>query len=236
MPEGYKRLLSAHGIDLYRKNNLFVQVVSLDRASIRLIHGGITQRKSNDGVWAGISSRFRFRLLALYWRYMRQYPGAFSVINGAFWRVGQNPAELALPLKIDNEVLTEGFMYSAIPQRVNMLEIWNGHAEINELTRDSFYGSTAPDIIGGRNFNANLRKMSFTGRTMIGVSIGGEKAYIFSSKSARQNEGYKVLHLFGANKVIQLDSGGSSQMIANGIMLVHSSRAIPQVIAIFSKK
>lgn len=238
IPDGYRRLRYGNGVSLYRKNAIFVQVVNLDHgASVQLLHGAVTDWRPGRGVWGGNDAKFKFHRLLVYWRYIRQrFPGAFSVVNGAFWKVGQEPATLALPLKAGGEILTEGFMYNAIPQRVNMLEIWEDHAEINELNKDAFYSSDAPFIIGGRNFNANLRKMSFTGRTMVGVSAGGETLYILSSRSARQNEGYKILRKFGADRITMLDSGGSSQMIAGGITLVWSSRSIPQVLAVIGAK
>jgi hypothetical protein len=236
IPSGYRLIRKAQGVKLYRGGAHYVQVVRLDQgARVSLLHGVVSSWGTGKGVWGGNDARFKFKSLSVYWRWCKIYmPGAWSVVNGAFWKVGQSPATLALPLKAGGTILTDGFMYNAIPQRVNMLEIWDQRAVIRGLDRNAFYDSWAPFVIGGRNFNASMRRLSATGRTMIGVNQAGNTVYIFSSRAARQDFAYNILRRFGASNITQLDGGGSSQMICQGNALVRSSRAVPQVVAVTS--
>lgn len=233
----FRLMAKGTGIELYRHKYRLVQVIHLDQgARVHLLHGGIKAQRPGAGVWGGDDPKFIFRPLATYWRWLRaEYASAaFSIVNGMFWRVGENPTRFALPVKTNGVIISTGFDISYVDRgKALMLELFGDHADIRDLTRDELYNSPAADIIGGLNSQASRRKMDYTGRTMVGVDESGHTLYLFSSVRARQNEGFAVLkRYFGAVNVIQFDGGGSSQLMVRGKTLVRSTRAIPQAIAV----
>ena len=90
--------------------------------------------------------------------------------------------------------------------------------EIIDLTKDTLYSSSAPDIIGGLTEDANKSAKKSVGRTFVGVQDRDqdqqyETVLIFSTKTARQEDAGQVLKDFGADKVMMLDGGDSTQLI-----------------------
>jgi hypothetical protein len=118
-----------------------------------------------------------------------------------------------------------------------MLELWSGHAFIRELTQESLYDSTAPNIIAGLTEDANKRAKFYVGRTFTGIDDGNrdgvyETVLIFNTLSARQVDAARVLKGFGADKVMMLDGGGSAQLLCQGDAYVSSERFVPQAVAV----
>jgi exopolysaccharide biosynthesis protein len=64
--------------------------------------------------------------------------------------------------------------------------------------------------------------------------------FILTSPGKTQGDAAKILKAFGAEKVMMLDGGGSTQLIIKGIDFVSSSdptpRTIPQAIGVFEGK
>jgi hypothetical protein len=57
---------------------------------------------------------------------------------------------------------------------------------------------------------------------------------IFNSKISRQIDAASVLQAFGADQVMMLDGGGSTQLICQNEALIKSDRPIPQAIGVVS--
>lgn len=236
---GFKKIREVEGVGLYRRGYLLVQVVNLERARLVLAHGGIKVPRIGKGVFGGDDPKVGFRSLRVYWRALRIQHGErlFSLVNGMFWRVSENPARLTMPVKIDGKMITDGFDVMTYIERgkASMLELYQDRAVIQPLSGESLYTSKAPDIIAGLNWTASRRKMDYTGRTVIGVDESGKTVFILSSGRARQNEAKKALRDdFGAAESMMLDGGGSSQLMVVGHGMVYSSRAIPQVVGVVS--
>jgi hypothetical protein len=97
--------------------------------------------------------------------------------------------------------------------------------------------STAPNIIAGLSEDANKKKKNFTGRTFIGIDdsdLDGdyETILVYNTLTARQIDAAEVLRNFGADKLMMLDGGGSTQLTCKGEPIVESERLIPQALGI----
>jgi hypothetical protein len=55
---------------------------------------------------------------------------------------------------------------------------------------------------------------------------------VFNTSSARTSDAGKALKRFGAEKVMMLDGGGSTQLICKGKPVISSDRLIPQALAV----
>lgn len=107
------------------------------------------------------------------------------------------------------------------------------------LTKKALYASTAPDIIAGLAEDAGRHPNSSPGRTFVGIDDRDhDKRYetilIFNSKAATAPRAADVLRGFGADKVMMLDGGDSTQLICRGrpYLQSESSRAVPQMLAV----
>lgn len=246
-PPGFELLLSERGVWLYRRLYRsgapdFVQVVDLSQgAGVRLLHAPLAEPRPQKGVWGGPDPRFGLRSLEAYWQEAAaSSPYAFCVANGQFFYMPETPTRLALPLKMDGVVLTEGFGYPQYePKQRLMLELWAGHAAIHSLTQEALYASTAPDILGGLAEDANKRARSAVGRTFVGVEDRdgdgrSETLYVLNTSIASQVDAAGALREFGARQVMMLDGGGSTQLICRGQEYVASERPIPQALAVLA--
>jgi len=228
---GYKLLKHSPGVYLYRNGAIYIQKIHLDQgAKLSFAHGGMPK-----------PGRFKFHQLRVYWRYLKSVwygDDLFSVVNGAFWKVGENPARLALPLKIHGVIYSRGFDSTSYINRDKALlfQLRDDNAEIIDFVHpDQLDYLTAHSIIGGLNWQARRRVMEYTGRTIIATGDEGRTVYILSTRQARQNQANKILKDdFGADRIMMLDGGGSSQMICRGTGYVITGRALPQVIGVVS--
>lgn len=244
VPEGFHLVRSAPGVKLYRKdypkgNPDFVQVIDLSQgAQVKLMHGTITDLQAGEGDDGGSDPRFKSHSLEKFWQdFSISHPSAFCVTNGQFFYMPEEPTRIAFSLKIDGVVVNDGWGLAQFPGNKLMLELWPDHANISEFTRDGFYQSAAPDVLGGLTERANKNAKKYVGRTFIGIDdrdVNGyfETLMIFNTLSARQVDASKVLRDFGAAKVMMLDGGGSAQLICEGESYVSSDRYIPQALGI----
>ncbi len=244
-PPGFSLISSIYGIEMYRKdysggNPDFVQVVDLSLgASIQLMHGGIAGSGRGKGVFGGPSAKIEYRSIESYWNELEEQnpETAFCVTNGQFFFMADNPTRLSLPIKRDGKIVSEGYAANDFPGETLIFEIWSDHADIRELTRENLYGSTAPNIIGGLTAEANKRAKQSTGRTFVGVDDRNrdglfETILVFNTKTATQAGAAEVLTSFGADKVMMLDGGGSTQLICQDTTYIASGRPIPQAVGI----
>jgi hypothetical protein len=246
IPEGFYLISSAAGVSLYRKDYPggspdFVQVVELDAgAKIIALHGDIHERRPGKGAYGGDDAQIMSQSLQKFWSQLsNEYGDAFCTLNGQFFYMKESPTRLPFPLKVANEIVSDGYGLNEFPDKKLILEIWPDAVNIRELTSDSLYSSTAPDIIGGLMQTANKRSDHYVGRTFVGTDdrdLDGtfETFLIFNSKISRQVDAAGVLQAFGADQVMMLDGGGSTQLICQGETLIKSDRPIPQAIGVIS--
>jgi hypothetical protein len=244
IPPGFHQIDSAVGIELFEKaypggSPDYVQVLDLSQgASLKPMHGSITDPGAGKGSYGGNDAHFRSKSLGAYWQELRtQEPSAFCVVNGQFFYMLEYPTRLPFPLKIDGQILTDGYGILDFPDQKLMLELWPGKADIAPLSKEALYASTAPDIIAGLTEEAPKAKKRYTGRTFIGLT--GDNAQgtfdtllVFNTQTARQVDAASVLKSFGAQKVMMLDGGRSTQLLCRGKSYIYSDRLLPQAIGI----
>ena len=252
IPPGFELVEFDVGTELYRKeypgwNPDFVQVVNLSLgAQIKLFHGPVSDPGRGNGAYGGDNPSFQRQPLSEIWNeFSESTPYAFCLTNGQFFVDEINgqvidPTTLAFPLKTDGEYVSDGYGIGEYPDQKLMLELWDDRADIVPLTERDLNSSTAPNIIAGLAGDADKSPMALTGRTFMGIDDRDqdgryEIVLIFNSKTATQTNAAQVLADFGADKVIMLDGGGSSQLICNGTDRVSSTRTIPQSIGVISR-
>jgi hypothetical protein len=241
-PEDFYLVTSSIGTRLYRKdyaegNPDFVQVIDLtDGAGIELQHGGIAKPGTDRGEYGNDNPKFFSQRAKNYWTDARsESDKPFCVTNGQFFFLPEYPTKLAYPLKIDGQIISDGFGTDHYPWQKLMLEIWEDRVNIRRLSRWALEKSTAPDILAGLSEDANKKAKFYTGRTFLGIDDRDndkyfETVYIFNSLTARQVDAASVLREFGADEVMMLDGGGSTQLLCQGVELVKSDRLVPQAI------
>jgi hypothetical protein len=246
IPPGFALVRSDTGVALYEKNYSggspdFVQVVNLDQGAVlKPLITSISDPRQGKGVYGGSDSRFRSQSLSAYWgQFSATYPTAFCVANGQFFYMKEYPTRLPFPLKIDGEIVTDGYGIKDFPDQKLMLELWPGRANITPLSKEALYTSTAPDIIAGLTEDAPKQKKRYTGRTFVGLDdLDGNGYYetllLITTKTARQIDAAEVLRSFGADKVMMLDGGGSTQLSCQGDSYIFSERILPQAIGILA--
>ncbi len=244
VPPGFYLVSEDHGVRLYRKDYSggkpdYVQVVDLGQgASLRLVHGDMGEPRVGKGMFGGDDYRFQYQSLQQFWRQaVAADEKTFCVLNGQFFYMPETPTRLAMPLKVAGQTLTTGFGYPQYDGEELMLELWPDEARISDLTQRSFYISSAPDIIAGLTEVANKRAKYAVGRTFVGVSdrdSDGVSAtvLVLNTLSATQAHAAQVLRDWGAESVMMLDGGGSTQLYCRDGWKVQSERLIPQAIAV----
>lgn len=246
-PDGFRLIDSGLGVQLFTKDYPggspdFVQVVDLSQgARLELMHGDITELRPTKGSFGGPDPRMTSPALQTYWQRTSSDPYAFCVTNGSFFYMPEYPTRLAFPLKVDGKMITEGWGIQTYPEQKLILEIWKDRADIQPLSQEVLHRSTAPDIIGGLTEDANKRAKYAVGRTFVGVDDRDqdgirETIFILNTQTASQNSAAAVLRSFGADQVMMLDGGGSTQLLCKSGWHIRSDRPIPQAIAIYAAK
>lgn len=243
VPEGFQLLDSAPGIQLYKKDYPngspdYVQVIDLDAgAQLKLLFGQITEPRPNRGSYGGPDPRMTSPALQTYWQQVLETDAeAFCVTNGGFFYMPEYPTRLAFPLKVDGKMITEGWGIKTYLEQKLILELWPDRADIRPLSADSLYHSEAPNILGGLTEDANKRAKYAVGRTFVGIADYDrnnryETVLILTTRTALQSSAAAVLRDFGAEKVMMLDGGGSTQLLCKSGWHIRSDRPIPQAIA-----
>ncbi len=243
-PSGFQLVSSGEGVWLFRRDYPngtpdFVQVADLSKkAGIMLMYANIIQPREGRGVYGGDDPRFSLQPLDMFWEEaLMVNERTFCVSNGSFFYMPETPTRLAFPLKVDGKPITDGFGILTYPGQKVMLELWDDHADIRELSWENLHGSDAPDIIGGLKEDANKRAKFAVGRTFVGIADNDhdrryETVMILNTSTAVQAEAAETLKEFNADKVMMLDGGGSTQLICQGSDIISSDRLIPQAIAV----
>jgi hypothetical protein len=245
--EGFNLLMSSLGAALFQKeyaggNPDFVQVVDLSEgAKIKLMYGQIQELRTGLGVYGGNDARLVSHTIQHYWDELSGFfKDAFCVTNGQFFYMREYPTRLPFPLKVDGQLLSEGYAKNEFPGQKLILEIWNDRADIVALNEENLLHSTAPDIIAGLTEDARKSPEKFVGRTFIGVSDKNrdglyETVLIFNTQTARQVDAANILRSFGAIKVMMLDGGSSTQLICRDKPYITTDRLIPQAIGVIAR-
>jgi hypothetical protein len=247
LPDGFQLIDSALGVQLYRKDYPggspdFVQVIDLSQgARLELMYGDITEARPTKGSFGGPDPRMTSPALQTYWQRTSADPYAFCVTNGSFFYMPEYPTRLAFPLKVDGQLVTEGWGIQTYPEQKLILEIWKDRADIQPLDKDALYTSSAPEIIGGLTEDANKRAKYAVGRTFVGVADGDEDGVdetilVLNTQTALQTGAASVLRAFGAEQVMMLDGGGSTQLLCKSGWHIRSDRPIPQAMAVYAAK
>ncbi len=154
---------------------------------------------------------------------------AFCVTNGLFFYMPEYPTRLAFPLKVDGTIVTDGWGVQTYPGQKLMLELWDDHADITALSprspeqldrpkpdrRADRRSQQAHQILG----RAHLRRRGRPER-----SRQLETVLVFNSSSSLQSGAAEVLRSFGADKVMMLDGGGSTQLLCKSGWYIRSDR------------
>jgi hypothetical protein len=244
-PESFYLVAAAEGVALYQRdspggNPDFVQLVHLNQgATVQLRHGSIAEPGAGQGAYGGDNPFFFTQTLEDVWGdFSVQHPDAFCLSNGQFFSVPAAATRLPFPLKIDGNVVSDGYGINQFPDHQLMLMMWPDRADIVPLSEAALYSSSAPNIVAGLSEEASGRRPNWpTGRTFVGV--GGlrpdgmyETILIFNSRIARKTDAAGALRSFGAQKVMMLDGGASTQLICQGKSYIGPGRRIPQTIAV----
>ena len=207
-------------------------------AEVKLLHGPVAEKRQGRGAYGGDDPSLLSRSLKQFWNdFASNYANPFCVVNGQFFYMPESPTRLPFPLKVDGRIVSDGFGKDQFPGQKLMLELWPGRADIVPLSSEALYGSTAPDIVAGLAEDAHKAIKKYVGRTFIGlVDKDGnrklETVLILTTRTARQVDAAEVLRDFGAQKVMMLDGGGSTQMICQDKPYISSERLIPQALGV----
>ncbi|MGB9639414.1 MAG: phosphodiester glycosidase family protein [Anaerolineales bacterium] len=243
-PEGFVLIRASIGVQLYRKDYTsgtpdYVQVIQLKRgAEIRLLYGGISPTAMEPGVFGGLDARFYSRSIEQYWEDILSVTSrAFCVTNGEFFNMYEYPTRLPFPLKVNGVILSGGYSKGEFTEERMMLEIWLDQVDIQPLTKLNFQNSSAPNILSGLLETSRKSPDKYVGRTFAGVKDQEgdgifETLLIFSTQTARQADAAQTLRDFGAQKVLMLDGGSSTQLLCQGKSYIKTDRLIPNAIAV----
>jgi hypothetical protein len=244
IPAGFKLIRSENGVELYKKdysggNPDYVQIVNLRQgAKIVLLHGSISSPGSGKGMFGGDDPRILSQSLKSYWQELSsEYDRPFCVTNGQFFYMKESPTRLPFSLKVDGTIVSDGYDAKNFTGQKLMLELWDSYARIRPLTRQALYSSSAPNIVAGLDQSARKAIDHYVARTFIGLVDRNrdgrhEIVLIFNTLTARQKDAAQVLKEFGADQVMMLDGGGSTQLLCQGQDIIASERLIPQVLGI----
>lgn len=230
VPPGFRRIDSAQGVTLWRKNREYVQIVSLqDGAILHLLHGTMIP---SDGA----GTNFSRKSIRDWWTdWSTQERSAYSLINAQFFNTN-NPAKspLAFSTKIDGIVYAGYGDASEYPGRKLLLRLGAQSATVEPYDDDagSLYQYEEDNIIVGLRPDASKAGNVRRGRTFVGTTHDGN-ILIFTSPAATQRYAHRILLAFGAARstVLMLDGGGSTQFVHDGTLLIPTNKTDAQSLA-----
>jgi hypothetical protein len=209
IPTGFYQIKAVPAVTLYKKDypsgySDYVQVINLSHgASLKLLHGTITDPGYGKGVYGGDNPSFTRQTLQQIWSdFSSSYSNAFSVTNGQFFSTNSFPSTpLAFPLKAKGMIISDGYGIDEYINQKLMLELWSGYADIRPLTKSDLYNSSAPDILAGLSEGADKGPSNYTGRTFVGIiddNFDGyyETVLIFGSAHSTQYGASQILKDF----------------------------------------
>ena len=241
---GFLPLLVEPGVTVYARvepENApaeFVQVIDLDAgASLFFWHGTVVRPGTGEGAFGGANPFFNRHYMSTIWE---NVDGAVCISNGQFFLntsqgLTVDPTALAFSLKRNGRVVSEGYSRYAYRPYRQLLEIGADGARIRPFRVRALYGAHAGDAIVGLDEHAPVRASQALGRTFLGV--GGASRYgwhqqvlIYNGVAASQAQAAATLRAFGADDVIMLDGGNSTQLRCGGQDYLFRARSLPQAI------
>ncbi len=256
IPPEFKLIETGKGVKVY--SNLtgdYIQTVDLtENAGIVFLQG----ERVGDGVpaaYGGINPQFQRQSLGEFWQNLNQRYGSrsFSVCNGQFFK-GGDPTELAFPVQTEGKIVSTGYAgIEEFPNEKVIFGVNNQTAEIIAFSENSNFENThfpyQEAIVGIFKRGAIEPKEWYSKdplierpRTFLGVADfnldnQNETILILTSEGKTQVGAAQLLSEFGANQVMMLDGGGSTQLNIQGKERLSStdspSRMIPQAIGVF---
>jgi hypothetical protein len=253
VPAGFNRMLEGTGVIIYRNDNYngygstaYVQTIALKRgASVELLHGGVVDPGAGQGRYGGDNPTIHRTSLEDAWN-ANASANAFCIVNGAFFNPKMSPnTHLSFPLKKDGVLVSGGGDPNLHNGKILMLELWPNRANIRPLTKAALESSSAPDIVAGLAEDFPKGQVD-DDRTFVGIDNADgdpnniyETILIFSSNQARRYnaqppDASETLRAFGADKIIQFDGGGSTQLkcLNDPPYLTGDGRGLPQTILV----
>lgn len=248
-PEEFTPAAAAPGVHVYHRHGdagglEYVQIVDLGAgARLEFLHGPIADPGIGRGMYGGNNPSLGRQFLAAIWQAQPAgYPSALCLSNGQFFLDTRNgawvdPTELAFPVKSDGVILSDGYERWKFRSQKVMLEIWpGGWATISPFSGFALYNSTAPQIMVGLSESARVRSFEELGRTYVGLVDGDrdglrEILLLYSATAATQPSAVATLRAFGADEIMMLDGGGSTQLLCEGESYIFRARPLPQTIA-----
>ena len=247
IPSEFNEIVSKSGVTVYKKNYSggmpdYVQVINLNKgAEIKLLIGSIADEGIGEGAYGGNNPSINRESLSNAWEnFSTKEENAVCITNGEFFSTNKYPTTLAFPVKTDEKEI-DGYGDYEYPNQKLVLEVYDDYAKMsnfygnmNNLSNNFIVGLTED---ADKGFNEKEKKNTYTARTFIGICDTDNDGYaedilIFNSSYARQTDASEVLKNFGAEKVMMLDGGGSTQLICEGNSFIASSRTIPQTIGV----
>ncbi|WP_159784766.1 phosphodiester glycosidase family protein [Sodalinema gerasimenkoae] len=188
----------------------------------------------------GVSVSIDPQPIQVHWQDLEERWGdrAFSVTNGQFF--GSQPLQLAFPLKADGIIYSGGYAgLGEYPGEKKMLMIQGQQAQILPFPEVGYpenpLFSPIPNLLVGLDEWADKGIKRAVGRTFIGVGDRNqdgtsETLWIFNSPAATQLRAARVLRALGAQEIMMLDGGGSTQLVVQGIERLRSRDRTPRAI------
>ena len=234
--------------------NNHVITVNLDAGGVvNLLHGAVTEPKYGKGIFGGPEAKLSFVGMDPYYKELAKKAKASSgkpvcVINGSFflWNgpAGVPVPTLNLPLKANGKVITEGWMsapFNSDEGEKLLLHIWPGKVKWTALSKEAFYGSDAPDIIGVFSWDAPREGRNPRQRTFIGLGNPDAEGYFRQIVLYVHGDGITTKGMekemeelgFSEENILMIDGGGSTQIICGDGSRLVTGRPIPQAFGIF---
>ncbi|NMG61203.1 hypothetical protein E1H12_22495, partial [Geitlerinema sp. P-1104] len=188
----------------------------------------------------GVSVAIDPQPIQVHWQDLEEHWGdrAFSVTNGQFF--GSRPLQLAFPLKADGIIYSGGYAgLGEYPGEKQMLIIQGQQAWILPFPEVGYpenpLFSPIPNLLVGLDEWADKGIKRAVGRTFIGVGDRNQDGtseilWIFNSPAATQLRAARVLRALGAQAVMMLDGGGSTQLVVQGVERLRSRDRTPRAI------
>ncbi len=244
IPNGWSMIESETGINLFEKNNRYVQEIDLSEGAY------ITLKQGTNSIGNTNNPSPAFRRKTLNWYWQNKASNTVAATNCQFFNLDGDltdevDAFLSFPIKDNSTVISAGSHNNQ--ESGNKLkfgiDITSQQAWIASYNYDGNNYNTASNnllsplvIVGFHPTNVDKWKYFSTGRTMVGIKDSDgdgkkEKVYIITGKGTQFTIKDILEDDFGCTDVMMLDGSGSSQMTFNGTEYFPSSddRTIPSV-------
>ncbi len=242
---GFKLEDEDHGLSIYRNKQDYVISIDMTEGAKLGLFNGAKVSDDKKSAYGGANPELRRLTAAQALEGARKTNAkVVCVSNGAFFStLKEAAAPIAFSLKDNNKIVSEGFapINKHSGHRLT-LAFDEDSARILPFDNKSISGfksiSESSAIVSlSPKVNMDAQKEKKIGRTFIGLANQNEqgdytKILIFVSAASTQTNAEKTLQRFGANPVLMLDGGGSSQLMCDNDKsknyYVRTARKVPQ--------